>query len=118
GAHLLDIFERLLQAKRTLAACPLQVAPAHVLKHEVMKDRSLQVACRAVPQPAQDVRVADAVKSDRLILKIFYECAFKVGVDVVLKKNIKSLYDHAAVDRMRSRERVARRKYLGIAAAP
>jgi len=82
-----------------------------------MKDRTLQIACRSVTKAADDVRMADTVERDRFILKIFYECAFEIGVEIVLKKDIERFDDDLAVRRVSGGNRITCEKYLGITAA-
>jgi hypothetical protein len=66
----------------------LQIAARHVFEHKIMKDRALQVAGRSVPEAADDIWMANAIERDGLVLEIFDQRAFKIGIEVVLKKNV------------------------------
>jgi pyruvate-ferredoxin/flavodoxin oxidoreductase len=81
-----------------------------------MKDHAAQVARCSVAEPADDVRMADAVERDRLVLKVFDERSFEIGVKVVLHQHVERLDHDLAVRRLRGRDRVARKKDLGMLA--
>ena len=49
-----------------------------------------EVACRAMANAADDVRMADAVKSDCLVLKVLDERTFQISIQIVLQENIQS----------------------------
>ena len=114
---LLDITDRSLERDPALSHGVLQVAAGQILEYKVMKDGSLQIAGRAVSDAADDIRVPNAVKGDRLILKILDQRAFEVGVEVILKKDVQGLDHNGAVRRLWRRERVPGDKYFSITAA-
>ncbi len=55
GTNLLDVADRALERYPALSHGVLQIAAGQILKHQVMKDSSLQVAGRSVADTADDV---------------------------------------------------------------
>ena len=66
-----------------------------------MKNRSVQIARRAVSETADDVRMAHAVERNRFVLKIFDQRAFQIGVQIVLQENVESFDNDLFVRRLR-----------------
>jgi hypothetical protein len=65
-------------------------------------------------EPADNIRVPDPIEGDRLILKIFDESAFEVGIEIVLEEYVQCLNDHHAVRRLGRSQYVAGHEYLGV----
>src|SRR5687768_5513822 len=93
----------------------LQVATLHKLKHKVMERHPLKIACRSVPKPVYYVRMTNPIESNSLVLKVFNQRSLEIGVEIILKKNIKSLDHNQLVRRLVICEIVLRNKDLGIA---
>src|SRR5688500_1716016 len=116
-ADLFDITHRLLQRQVSLSSCFLQITALEILKYEIMKDGASKIARGTVAEAANDVRMSHAIESDRLVLKILDQCPFKIGIEIILEKNVQRLDDDTLVRRARRRHYVVRDKDLGIAAA-
>ncbi len=48
----------------------MQITACEVFEDEIVKYGASQIACRAVPYAADDIRMANAVESDGFVLKI------------------------------------------------
>jgi len=118
GANLLDIPQCVLQRHHAFATEFLEIAASEILENKVMKDRSLQVAGRAVTEAADDIRMSHTIKCEGLILKVLDKRPLQVVVEVILQKNVQRLNYYAGVGRVRGRERIAGKEDLGITAAP
>src|SRR5258705_3369000 len=59
-----------------------------------MKGGAGEVDIGAVTEPANDVRMTDAIKRHRFVLKILYEGMFKVLVRCVLQEHVQRLDDY------------------------
>lgn len=83
-----------------------------------MEDRAGKIACTPVSESADNVRMADSVKSDGFVLKVFDKSALEIGIEVVLKEDIQSLDNYLAMRGLRRRKSVTRDEDLGVAPAP
>jgi hypothetical protein len=83
-----------------------------------MENRSRKIASATVPKPADHVRMADAIECDGFVLKILDERTFKIGIKVILQKDVQRLYDDLAVRGLRRRKGVTRDEDLGVTPAP
>ena len=82
-----------------------------------MKNRAAKVPRRAVPKAADDIRMANPVESNCFVLKIFDQCSFQIGIQVVLKKDVKGLDNDLTVRRLRRCEHVAGKVNFRVTAA-
>lgn len=62
--------------------------------------------------------MANAIKSDRFVLKVLDKRSFEVEIDVFLQKNVEGLYDDSTVGRLWGRKRVASHEDLRITSLP
>lgn len=60
---LLKIKQRVVQSHRMLAAQRPQIASGHVFENDVVKGHAFEVGSGAVPEPQNDVRMANAVNA-------------------------------------------------------
>src|SRR5204862_2338582 len=73
---------------------------------------------RAVADPADDVRMTNAVERDRLVLKILDQGPLEIVIKIIMQEYVQRLDDDLAVGRLCRCERVTGEKDLGIAALP
>jgi len=114
GTNLLEIMKSTSERDLLGSGRFLKVAALHILQNEVMKDRAGKVAGSAMAQAADDVRVADPVECDRLVLKVLNEGSFEVCIKVILKEYIKCLDDDLPMRGLRRSERIAGDEDLGV----
>ena len=79
GTDLFEILQSGLERQPLFAARFLQIAAFKIFKHKIMKDGAPQIAGRAMADAADDVRVTNAVESDRLVLKVLDKRPFEIG---------------------------------------
>jgi hypothetical protein len=118
GTYLLDVFRASFYRNTGFPYGILQIAAGQVFENEVMKNRSPEIACRAVADAAYDIWVSDLVEGNGFILEILYERAFQIGVEIVLQKDVKGLDDDGRMCRLRRCQDIASEVNFGIASPP
>lgn len=111
---LFDIFESRIDPQWPLAYQRLDIAASHIFEHQIVKNDPGQVACSSVTETADNVGMANPIKSHSLILKILDERSFEIKVDVFLKENIEGFDNDRAVRRPRGSKRITSREDLRI----
>ena len=79
-----------------------------------MKRDPRKVASRTVAKPADHIRMPHTVEGDRLILEVLYQRSFEIGIEVILKENIKCLDHDAAMQGLCRREGITSDEDLGM----
>jgi hypothetical protein len=69
-------------------------------------------------EPADYVRMSNAIERNSLVLKVFYQSAFEIVIDLILQKNIQRLDDNCVMRRARRGKYVAGNEDLGVTSAP
>src|ERR1043166_1949230 len=82
-----------------------------------MKDSTIQVARGSVAETADDVRVTNAVQSDRFVLEILDQRPLQIVVKIVLEKDIQGLYHDLLMRRLKRCKDIVGEIDLGIAAS-
>src|SRR5262249_15617029 len=116
GANLLQIKQGAIQAQRLTTAERGHVTAAQVFEYDVMKSRAIQIDRRTVSQTTDGVRMADAVQSNRFVLKVLNESAFEFGVLVTLKQHVEG-FDYHLTKPLVRRAAVARNVNFSVAPA-
>lgn len=116
GTDLFDVVDRLLGPDPLPADQMLQIATRHIFEHEIVKNGPDQVAGRAMANAANDIRVANPIESDGLVLKVLNQRSLEIRVQIVLQKDIEGFNDDVAVRRLRRCQDVAGKKNLRVAA--
>ena len=94
---LAEVEEALRQAQRIawlLAAALEQIPSRHVLQDQVVKRSASQIRRRPVPQPQDDVRMADRVERDRLVLEILDQSPLQIRIRRALQSRVEGLDHH------------------------
>src|SRR5713226_6569563 len=116
GADLLKIKKRTVQPQWLAPAERRQITAAQVFEHDVVKRRAGEIDRRAVPQPADDVWMTNAIKRSRFVLEILNQSALEFGILIALEQHVEG-FDYYGAKTLISGRPVTRDVDFGVAAA-